>query len=110
MNNQLVTNFLRKTNLFNYFLSQQCNTIDSHNALFCSIHFETTSRISSFDIYNDEITIIMQSLYPNKTHGYDNLFSPNKIMHFFNVKVFVPYLLNTVWKKNDYLTNKKRQI
>ena len=43
---QLVTNFLEKANLFNEFFTQQCN----------DLVFETTERISSFDISKDEIT------------------------------------------------------
>lgn len=52
------------------FFSQQCNTIDSDIAPFCSIDFEITSRISSFDICNDETTRIIRYLDPNKTHEY----------------------------------------
>ena len=35
--------------------------------------FETTERISSFDISKDEITRIITSLDPNKAHGHDEI-------------------------------------
>ena len=47
---QLVTNFLEKANLFNEFFTQQCNTIENDSTLPNDLVFETTERISSFDI------------------------------------------------------------
>ena len=38
-----------------------------------NVVFETTERISSFDISKDEITKIIRSLDPNKTHGHDEI-------------------------------------
>ena len=52
---QLVTNFLKKSNLFDEFFTQQCNTIENDSTLPNDLVFETTERISSFDISNDEI-------------------------------------------------------
>ena len=68
---QLVTNFLEKANLFNELFTQQCNTIENDSTLPNDLVFETTERISSFDIYKDEITKIIRSLDPNKAHGHD---------------------------------------
>ena len=68
---QLGTNFLQKANLFNEFFTQQCNTIENDNTLPNDLVFETTERISSFDISKDEITKIIRSLDPNKAYGHD---------------------------------------
>ena len=70
---QLVTNFLEKANLFNEFFTQQCNTIENDSTLPNDLVFETTERISSFDISKDEITKIIRSLDPNKAHGHDGI-------------------------------------
>ena len=70
---QLVTNFLEKANLFSEFFTQQCNTIENDSTLPNNLVFETTERISSFDISKDEITKIIRSLDPNKAHGYDGI-------------------------------------
>ena len=72
-NDQLVTNFSEKTNLFNEFFTQQCNTIENDSTLPNDLVFETTERISAFDISKDEITKIIRSLDPNKAHGYDGI-------------------------------------
>ena len=70
---QFVTNFLEKANLFNEFFTQQCNTIENDSTLPNDLVFETTERISSFDISKDEISKIIRSLDPNKAHGHDEV-------------------------------------
>ena len=81
---QLVINFLEKANLFNEFFTQQCNTIENDSTLPNDLVFEATERILSFDISEDEITMIVRSLGPNKAHGHDGI-----SMCFFNIKAFV---------------------
>ena len=73
VNDQLVTNFLEKANLFNDFFIQQCNTIENDSTLPNDLNFETTERISSFDISKDKIKNIIKSLDPNKAHGHDGI-------------------------------------
>ena len=68
---QLVANFLEK-NLFNELCTQQCNTIENDSTLHNDLVFESTERISSFDISKDEITKI-RSLDPNKDHAHDGI-------------------------------------
>ena len=70
---QLVTNFLEKANLFNEFITQQCNTIESDSTPPNDLVFETTERISSLVISKDKITKIIRSLDPNKDHGHDGI-------------------------------------
>ena len=68
-----MTKFLKKANLFNKFFTQRCNTIENDSTLPNDLVFETTERISSFDIFKDEITKIIKSLDPNKAHGHDGI-------------------------------------
>ena len=65
-----MTNFLEKTNLFNEFFIQQCNTIENDSSLPNYLIFDTIERISSFDISKDEINKINRSLVLSKTHGH----------------------------------------
>ena len=51
VNDQLVTQFLEKANLYNEFVTQQCNTIESDKTLPNDLAFETTERNFSFDIF-----------------------------------------------------------
>ena len=60
-NDRLVTNFLDKAHLFNEFFTQQSNTIENDSALPNDLVFETTDKISFFDISKDEITKIIKS-------------------------------------------------
>ena len=67
-----MTNFLEKANLFNEFFTQQCNTIENESTLPNDLVFETTERISSFDISKDKITKIIRYLENN------NLLNPHQ--------------------------------
>ena len=58
-NDQLVTNFLEKVNLFNEFFTKQCNTMENDSTQSNELVFETTERISSFDISKDKVTKIL---------------------------------------------------
>ena len=71
---ELVTKVLEKANLFNEFFTQQGNTIENGSTLPNNLVFETTERISSFDISKDEITKIIRSFDPNKAHGHDGIY------------------------------------
>ena len=70
---QLVTNFLEKANLFKEFFTQKFNTIENDSTFTNNLVFETTEKISSFDISKDEITKIIRSLDLNKAHGHDGI-------------------------------------
>ena len=58
VNDQLVTQFLEKAVLYNEFVTQQCNTIESDNTHPNDLAFETTERILPFDIFKVDITKI----------------------------------------------------
>ena len=44
VNDQLVTNFLEKANLFNEFFTRQCNTIEDDSTLPNDLVFDTTEK------------------------------------------------------------------
>ena len=65
--NQLVSDFLEKANLFDYF-SKQCTTIDNNNAIPANTSFATEERLPTFEICPADIVKIIRSLDPNKAH------------------------------------------
>ena len=73
VNDQLVTVFLEKANLFNEFFTQQCDTIENDSTLPNDVVVEITERILSFDISKDKITKIIKSLDTNKAHRHNGI-------------------------------------
>ena len=128
VNNQLVTNVLIKASLFNNFLDQQCNTndnkqhsptswiffrqcntIDNGSILPRSV-FKTTSRISSFDICNNEITRIIGSLNPNKTRGFDGISNFMLKLCASSISKPLPLLFKQSLEKECFPNEKKKAI
>ena len=112
-----MTNFLEKANLFNEFFTQQCNTIENDSTLPDALIFETTERISSFDISKDEVTKIIRSLDPNKAHGHDGI--SIRILKLCASSISKPFLLlfeqslenecfPNVWKKANIVPIHKK--
>ena len=71
--NQLVTDFLVKTNLFNDCFSQQCTTVDNDSPIPPNITFATEQKLSTVEFCTDDIVKIIKSLDPNKTHGHNEI-------------------------------------
>ena len=71
--NQLVSDFLAKSNLFNDCFSKQCTTIYTSSAIPVNTRFITEERWSTFGICLGEIVKIVRSLDPNKAHGHDKI-------------------------------------
>ena len=91
---QLVTNFLEKTNLFNKFFTQQCNTVENDTTLPNDLVFETTERISSFGNSNGGIANIIRSLDPNKAHGHDGISIRMLKLCLLQYEILCSYFLN----------------
>ena len=71
--NQLVSDFLVKTNLINDNFSKQCTTIDNNSPIPTNISFEAEKSLSTFEIRSGDIVKIIRSLDPNKAHGDDEI-------------------------------------
>ena len=89
VNDQVVTNFLGKANLFNEFFTQQCNTSENDSTTPNDLVFETTERVSFFDIHKDEITNIIRSL---------------DILNYANIRITLMNELNDI---NDSITSRQ---
>ena len=73
VNNQLVTDFKAKANLFNEYFSKQCTIIKTSSLLPDSNVPRTENVLSDFDFNENDILKIIRNLDSNKAHGHDNI-------------------------------------
>ena len=74
VNNNLISNFREKANIFNDFLVQQCQPIDNNNILPTNQIFYTQNRRRDFDIDCVKLLKLTDALNPHKAHGHDEIF------------------------------------
>ena len=75
-NDVFVLELKAKAQIFNYYLTRQCvmiGTIDTSNQV-PNITVSNVPKLTSIDISHKKITKIIQSLIPNKAHGFDEIF------------------------------------
>ena len=72
VNDKFVTNFLEKANLFNEFLSKQCQPLRNNSTFPKSNRYQTKNRVND-TFANEKLLKIIQSLDVNKAHGYDGI-------------------------------------
>ena len=73
VNDNFITNLLEKANLFNEFLSKQCQTLQNNSTLPKSNTYHTENRLNDITFDNEKLLKIIQSLDANKAHGYDGI-------------------------------------
>ena len=66
-----VTDFKKKSELFNSFFAKQCSIIQISSKLPLTLNKETNNSISSITFNRNDIATIIRSLDPNKAHDYD---------------------------------------
>ena len=66
VNNEFVTDFLAKANLFNDFFREQCGLITNDNSLPNNQTIETATRLSGIKIDTDTIIKLIRPLDPTK--------------------------------------------
>ena len=64
VNGKIVSDFCKKTNIFNNFFVSICTPIDNTNHL-PSFSYRTGSRIKSFQVTENDILAIIKTLDPN---------------------------------------------
>ena len=71
VNNKIISNFSEKNNLFNKFFPSQYTPLENNNSLppFC---LKTEKSLSSLEISESDIFVIIKNLDPSKSHGWDN--------------------------------------
>ena len=73
VNDNFITNVLEKSNLFNEFVSKQCQPLQNNSTLPKSNTYHTENRLNDFTFDNEKLLKIIQSLDANKAHGYDGI-------------------------------------
>ena len=70
-NNNFISNFKEKSELFNEHFSEQCSLIQSKSTIPSVFTPLTHNLLSSFQFTGDEIKSVINKLDPNKAHGHD---------------------------------------
>ena len=71
--NQVIIDFLVKSNFFNDYFSQQYTTVNNDSSSLPKITFTTEQKLSTFEFCTDDIVTIIKSLDRNKAHGHDEM-------------------------------------
>ena len=74
VNGNIITNFKEKANLFNKYFSSQCNPLPNDSKLPENQSYITETKLSSFDIEDEDICKIIKTLNVNKVHRHDKVF------------------------------------
>ena len=72
-NNENITDYKKKPELFSSFFENQCSLINNNSQLPRILSYNTNERLSSVKINNDGILKIIAKLDPNKAHGHDKI-------------------------------------
>ena len=72
-NNEYITDFKKKAELFNSFFANQCSLINNNSELPQTLSYKTNERLYVIKITNDDILKIIAKLDPNKAHGHDKM-------------------------------------
>ena len=73
VDDNLVTNFEAKANIFNDFFSKQCSILDNASVLPQHLSSLTKNNLSYFDFNNDDILKLIRDLDSSKAHGHDGI-------------------------------------
>ena len=69
VNNELITEFEAKANIFNKYFASQCTAINNNSVLPSTLNHLTDDKLSSFNISSEVIFQLIKNLDPNKAHG-----------------------------------------
>ena len=73
VNDELITEFEVKANIFNKYFASQCTTINNNSVLPSTLNHLTDDKLSSFNISSEVIFQLIKNLDPNKAHGHDEI-------------------------------------
>ena len=73
VNNNQISNFREKANIFKDFFVQQCQLKANNSILPTNQIFYTQNRLRNFDIDCWEILKLINGLNPHKAHGHDGI-------------------------------------
>ena len=70
-NNNFITDFKKKAEIFNSFFARQCTIVKNTSQLLTDSLKRTNNCLSTIPFTKDDIAKIIKNLDPNKTHGHD---------------------------------------
>ena len=73
VNNNIVSDFTKRANLFNDFFATQCTPLTSSSVLSSTISFKTRSRLNTISFGKEDILKIITNLNVNKAYGHDDI-------------------------------------
>ena len=71
--NRFITDFEKKTELFNSFFAKQCTVINNGSSLPSELLLKTDRFLSNITFSSDDILKIIQNLDSEKVHGFDRI-------------------------------------
>ena len=69
-NNNYISDFKGKAQIFNNFFAKQCALVENTSKL-PTDSFKRTNKLLSIILFKDDIAEIIKNLNPNKAHGFD---------------------------------------
>ena len=72
-NNQFITDFKEKSELFNSFFAKQCSLIETQSTLPTQIFLKTNKSLNNINFSESDISNVIRKLDPNKAHGHDQI-------------------------------------
>ena len=72
MNGTFLTDFKKKTGVFNIYFANQCTTFNNASVL-PEIGYKTNKRLTNLIFSSSDLSSIIKDLNPNKAHGHDNI-------------------------------------
>ena len=70
-NNNYITDFKEKAQIFNDFFAKQCTLVENTSKLPTNSFKRTNNLLSTILFTKDDIAKIIKNLNPNKSHGFD---------------------------------------
>ena len=70
-NNNYITDFKEKPQIFNNFFAKQCTLVKSTNKLLTDSFNRANNLLSTISFSKDDFVKIIKNLNPNKAHGFD---------------------------------------
>ena len=72
-NNNFITSFSEKANLFNIFFANQCSLLNNASTLPEQVRSTTHNFLENIAFSDDDILQLIRQLDPNKSHGFDGI-------------------------------------